>query len=484
MTTKNSVFSNLIWRFMERCGAQGVTLVVSIVLARLLDPDTYGTVALVTIFITIFNVFIDSGLSTALIQKKEADSLDFSSVFYFNLVVCIILYLVMFFCAPLIAMLYENPQITPIIRVLSITLLISGVKSIQQAYVSRTMQFKKFFFSTLGGTVSAAVIGIVMAYFGFGIWALVAQQILNNAIDTVILWFTVKWRPTGKFSLSRLKTLFSYGWKILLSTLLNTIYEDMRQFIIGKSYSSSDLAYFNQGKKFPQLIVNNINSSIDSVLLPKLSGEQDDCERICAMTRRAIKTSVYVMAPLMIILSVAAEPLVILLLTEKWLPCVPFLRIFCVTFIFYPIHTSNLNAIKAMGRSDLYLKLEIYKKIVGVLLLLGTMKLGVMAMAYSQLANSLLCQLINTWPNRKLLKYGYLDQIKDILPEILMAIFAGACAYFIIYLPISTLWTVLIQLFVGGFVYLLLSYIFKLDSFKYIKGIINGTIKKKKASRE
>ncbi len=479
--TKNSVFSNFIWRFMERCGAQGVALIVSIVLARLLDPDTYGTVALVTVFITIFNVFIDSGLSTALIQKKNADDLDFSSVFYFNLAMCIVLYLVMFFCAPLIATLYNNPQLVPVIRVLSITLLISGVKSVQQAYVSRTMQFKRFFFSTLGGTIAAAIVGIIMAYMGFGIWALVTQQILNNAVDTTILWFTVKWRPHKKFSLARMKGLFSYGWKILVSTLLNTIYDDLRQFIIGKMYSSSDLAYFNQGKKFPQLIVNNINSSIDSVLLPKLSGEQDDKSRVCAITRRAIKTSIYVMAPFMIILSVAAEPLVSALLTDKWLPCVPFLRIFCITFMFYPIHTANLNAIKAMGRSDLYLKLEIYKKVVGVALLIGTMKFGVMAMAYSQLVNSLMCQIINAWPNRKLLKYGYLDQIKDIFPEIGTALLTGACIWPISLLPISSLLVTLMQLLLGAAIYVILSHVFRLDSFTYIKNILMGMLHKKRA---
>ena len=213
------VFSNFIWRFAERCGAQLVTFIVSIVLARILTPSDYGTIALVTVFTTILQVFIDSGLSTALIQKKDADDLDFSSVFYFNFVICIILYLIMFVSAPFIADFYKDSSLVSIVRVISLTLIISGVKGVQQSYVSRHMLFKRFFFSTLGGTIFSAVLGIIMAYAGFGVWAIVFQQLSNNAIDTLILWITVKWRPIKKFSWSRLKNLLSFGWKMLASSL-------------------------------------------------------------------------------------------------------------------------------------------------------------------------------------------------------------------------------------------------------------------------
>jgi len=383
-----SVISNFLWRFAERCGAQLVTFIVSIVLARILSPNDYGTIALVTVFITILQVFIDSGLSTALIQKKDADDLDFSSVFYFNFVVCIVLYLLMFFSAPYIAKFYNDLSLTPIIRVISLTLIISGVKGVQQSYVSRNMLFKRFFFSTLGGTIFSAVLGIAMAYAGFGVWAIVFQQLSNNTIDTLILWITVKWRPVKKFSWLRLKNLLSFGWKLLASSLLDTVYNNLRNMIIGKLYTPADLAFYNQGDKFPKLIVTNINTSIDSVLLPTMSNEQDNPVRVKEMTRRAIKTSTYIMAPLMIGLAFCAEPIVRLVLTDKWLPCVPYLRIFCVTYLFWPIHTANLNAINSMGRSDLFLKLEILKKIIGMILLLSTMWFGVMAMAYSLLISS------------------------------------------------------------------------------------------------
>lgn len=478
MKENRVVFSNLIWRFAERCGAQIVTLIVSIVLARILLPEDYGTISLITVFTTILQVFVDSGLGTALIQKKDADDLDFSSVFYFNFVVCLILYSGMFVAAPYIAFFYNNVSLTPVIRVISLTIIVSGVKGIQQAYVSRNMLFKRFFFSTIGGTLFSAAFGIGLAYAGCGVWALVGQQLSNTCIDTFILWMTVKWRPKKMFSWSRLKELLSFGWKMLASTLLDTVYNNIRSLIIGKMYSSSDLAYYNQGRQFPNVIVNNINTSIDSVLLPTMASAQDDRIRVKSMTRRAIKTSTYVMAPLMMGLAFCAEPIVRLVLTEKWLPCVPFLRIFCITYMFYPIHTANLNAIKAMGRSDLFLKLEIAKKLVGMVLLLSTMWFGVMAMAYSLLISSVLGQIINSWPNRKLLNYGYLEQLKDILPGIALAVFMGCCVNLVGLFNLPNFITLLIQIPLGASIYIATSALLHLESFEYLMDMIRPMVRK------
>lgn len=478
--SSTNVITNFFWRFLERCGAQGVTFIVSIVLARLLDPTVYGTVALVTIFTTIMQVFVDSGMGNALIQKKDADDLDFSSVFYFNMAMCSVLYLIMFFAAPLIASFYRMPELTAIVRVLSFVVVISGVKNVQQAYVSRHLMFKRFFFSTLGGTIGAAVIGIAMAYLGFGVWALVAQMLFNAAVDTTILWITVKWRPQKMFSFQRLKSLFSYGWKLLASSLIDTVYNDLRQLIIGKKYSSGDLAYYNQGKKFPQLIVTNINTSIDSVLLPTMSKAQDDMAAVRSMTRRAIKTSTFLMMPAMIGLAVCAEPLVQLILTEKWLPCVLFLRIFCITYAFYPIHTANLNAIKAMGRSDLFLKLEIIKKTVGIIAILITMWISVQAMAYSFLVTTILNQIINSWPNKKLLNYSYLEQVKDMMPQILLSLGMGAAIYAVSFLHLSASLTLLIQIPLGVLVYWSGSKIFHVESYTYIIEMVKNFKKRKK----
>ena len=469
---------NFIWRFAERCGAQGVSFIVSIVLARLLEPSVYGTIALVTVFTTILQVFVDSGLGTALIQKKDADDLDFSSVFYFTFTVCLILYLGMFISAPYIAKFYGDETLVPVIRVISLTLVISGVKNIQQAYVSRNMLFKRFFFSTIGGTIASAFVGIFMAYIGMGVWALVAQQLSNATIDTIILWVTVKWKPKRMFSWKRLKELLSYGWKLLVSALLETVYNNLRNLVIGKLYSSADLAYYNQGDKFPKLIVTNINTSIDSVLLPTMASSQDDSARVKNMTRRAIKTSTYIMAPLMIGLAFCSNTIVELVLTEKWLPCVPFLQIFCITYMFQPVHTANLNAIKAMGKSDIFLKLEIIKKIVGMSLLLSTMWFGVMAMAYSLLVSCVLSQIINSWPNKRLLGYGYLEQLRDFMPGVILAVVMGICVYFIGYINLPNIIVLIIQVIVGATIYIVMSIVFKLESFLYLWNMVKTYLKK------
>ena len=478
MQRKGNVISNFLWRFAERCAAQLVTLSVSIILARILTPSDFGTVSLVMVFTTIMQVFVDSGLGTALIQKKNADDLDFSSVFYFNFAVCLILYAGMFIAAPYIAGFYNDVSLTPIIRVISLTIVISGVKGIQQSYVSRNMLFKRFFFATLGGTIFSAFLGIGMAYAGCGVWSIVAQQLSNTAIDTLILWITVKWRPKKMFSWSRLKSLLSYGWKLLASSLLDTVYNNLRNLVIGKIYTSADLAYYNQGDKFPKVVITNINASIDSVLLPSMSGEQENCERVKSMTRRAIKTSTYIMAPLMMGLLFCAEPIVKLLLTEKWLPCVPYLRIFCFTYMFWPIHTANLNAIKAMGRSDFFLKLEIIKKVMGLALLLFTMRISVMAMAYSLIVSGILSQIINSWPNWKLLNYNYFEQLRDILPSIIIAVGMGICVYFISFIPMPTIVTLLIQIVIGAVIYIGVSAALKLEEFEYLFGMIKSFLKR------
>ena len=466
---KGNVLTNLVWRFAERSGAQLVAFIVSIVLARMLSPEIYGVIALITVFTTILQVFVDSGLGNALIQKKDADDLDFSTVFYVNFVFCGALYVLLFLCAPLIAGFYNDLSLTSLIRVLGITIIVSGVKNIQQAYVSKNMLFKKFFFSTLGGTIIAAFVGIAMAVLGYGVWALVAQQVINVTIDTVILWITVRWRPRREFSIKRVKVLFSYGWKLLLSSLLAIGYNNATQLIIGKKYSSADLAYYNRGQQFPQLIVANINSSIDSVLFPAMASVQDNCQNVKQMTRKSIKVSIYIMAPLMMGLAFTADSVVKLVLTDKWLDCVPYLRIFCISYMFWPIHTANLNAIKAMGRSDLFLKLEIIKKCVGIVLLMITMWFGTMAMAYSLLVSSVCSQIINSWPNRRLLNYGYIEQLKDILPSIFLSVVMGIMVWCVSLIGLPTLFTLIIQVILGIIIYLTGSMTLRIDSFVYVK---------------
>lgn len=472
MDQKEQVVSNLIWRFMERCGAQMVSFVVSIVLARLLLPEQYGQIALISVFITILNVFVDSGFGNALIQKKDADYRDFSTVFFFNVSFCLFLYLIVFLCAPLIALFYEDSSLIPLIRVLSLTIVISGVKNIQQVYVMKNLIFKKFFYATLFGTILSAIVGITLAMRGFGVWALVFQHLTNTFVDTCVLWLTVKWYPKWYFSFCRLKEMFSYGYKLLLSSLMNTVYINFRQLIIGKFYSSADLAFYNKGKQFPYLIVQNVNTSIDSVLFPVMSKAQDNKEELKKMVRLSIKTGSFIMWPLLIGLGAVSESLIELLLTEKWMPCVPYLIIFCLVCGWYPIQTANLNAIKAVGRSDIFLKLEIVQSVCGIALLIPVIHKGVWYIALMFLASSILNCIIIAYPNKKLVGYGCLQQFFDMLPILLLAVIMGAAVYCVKYFIENLYIRLFIQVLVGMAVYTAGATLFKFEAFYYVLSIL------------
>lgn len=456
MTLSKNIFTSLIWKFLERSGTQLVQLIVSIVLARLLSPEDFGVIALVMIFIQIANTFIQSGFNSSLIQKKEADSLDFSSVFWGSLVVSIFLYALLFFSSPFIASYYERPIIEPVLRVLGITLFLGVFNSIQEAFISRNMLFKKLFYRSLGAIIPSGIIGITFAYLGYGIWALVAQQLSNTFFICIIMWYTVKWRPEFLFSFNRLKSLFSYGWKLLVSALIDVGYKNLRSLVIGKMFNPATLAFYTQGNQIPNLIVSNINSSIQSVMLPALSKEQDDLLRIKKMTRRAIVTSSFIILPLMAWLAAIAEPLVLIVLGEKWLPCVPFLQIYCLIYALWPIHTSNLSAIKAVGRSDLFLKLEIIKIILGLSILLYTVFIyqSPIAIALGGAIAGIFGSFINAHPNKKLLSYGYLEQMKDILPSFLLALIMGLGLWWLTKLDLPPILLILFLTFIGAFFYL------------------------------
>lgn len=468
MPSRQMVITNFFWRFFERSGAQIVSFVVAIVLARLLNPSEYGEIALVTILICFLQVFVDSGLGSALIQKKNSDDVDFSTVFFFNMAMSIFIYGLLFVTAPFIADFYSLPNLTSVIRIVGLALIVSGLGNIQHSFISKHLLFKKSFVAVLIGAVGSAIVGVGMAYLGYGIWALVGQYLSNVCLVTLVLWFSVKWRPRILFSFDRLKSLFDYGWKLLVSALLDTGYNQLRQLIIGKFYTTKDLAFYNQGGVFPNTIVTNVNASIDSVLFPAMSAEQDNHNVVRDMTSRAIRISTFVMMPLMVGLAACAEPIVNIVLSEKWQPCVPYLRIFCFTYAFWPIHTANLNAMKALGRSDLFLKLEIVKKIVGLVAILCTMRISVMAMAYSMLVTSVLCQIINAWPNKKLLNYSYLQQVKDMLPQIVLSVVMGTIVYSISFFGVNEWVTLVLQMITGVVIYALISGLFKMDCFIYV----------------
>lgn len=465
---QKKVFSGLFWKFGERIGAQAVSFLVSMILARLLLPSDYGVIALITIFIDIANVFVSSGFGSALVQKKDADEVDFSSVFYFSIGMSWVLYGIVFFLAPVVAGFYGKEILTPILRVMALKLPLAGVNSVQQAYVQKNMLFKRFFFSTLIGTVGSAVVGIAMAYMGFGPWALVAQYLFNSTVDTLVLWVTVKWRPILAFSFERMKTLFGFGWKMLCSELIHTSYGQIRSLIIGKVYTEKDLAFYNQGAKFPSILVTNINSSVSSVLFPAMTQKQDDKEKLKEMVRLSIRVSSYIMWPLMIGLLVVSEPVVTLIFTEKWLPCVPYMQIACVQFALEPVQTANVQAVKAMGKGRTFLIMEIVKKSFGIVMIVAVMYRGVMAIALTAMVVTFFAALVNSTPNRKFLGYTYQEQLADLIPSIVLAVIMGGFVYAASWLPVALVPRLGIQIVVGIVLYLLLSVVFRVSQFEYI----------------
>lgn len=482
MPDKRKIISSLFWKFFERAGTQLIQFGVTIALARILVPEDFGLVALIAIFINVAAVFVQSGLNTALIQKKDADELDFSSVFWASLGIALATYTVLFFAAPFIADFYDQSTLTIIVRVLALTLFIDVFSSIQNAYVSRNMLFKKLFFRSIGAIIPSGILGITLALYGFGIWALVCHQFCNAFLAVAIMWFTIPWRPSFKFSYTRFKSLFSYGWKLLLSSLIDVIYTNLRGLIIGKFFSPADLAYYNRGDTFPFLIVNNINTAIGSVLLPSFAAVQNDTGTLKRMMRRSIITSTFIITPMMIGLAVMAKQVVLLVLGEKWLPCVPFVQICCCIYLFYPIHTANLSAIKAIGRSDIFLILEIIKKICGLTILVASYFYfkSPIGIAYGALVSTLLCSFINASPNKKLLDYGYIEQILDVSPALLLAIPMGAVVYAINLIECPLLLQIFLQVFTGAITYFGLARLFKMERLDYLVKTLQEYRKRKK----
>ena len=480
---KNKAFSGMIWKFMERICAQVVSLIVSIVLARILMPDDYSIVSIVTIFFTFCNVFISGGLNTALIQKKDADVEDYSTVLHTSMFVALILYMVMFFLAPSIANLYSKQILIPVIRIMSLTFFINAFKSVLSAYTSSNLQFKKFFFSTIVGTIISAFVGIYMAINGYGAWALVAQQMTNSLLDTLILYLTTKYRIIFKVSFKKLKSLFSYGWKIFVSSIISVIYDQINPLIAGVKYTSKDLAYYSKGQSYPGLINSTISDTLQSVLFPIMSKVQDNKEMVLSVTRKYIKVASYVIFPMMIGLFSVSDIFVEVVLTEKWLPIVPYIQIFCFSYMLNIIQVGNLQAIKAIGRSDITLILEIVKKsfYLIIIILFVILSKNPIVLALSSIVCTVFATIVNTYPNRKLLGYKYKYQLNDLLPNLIISIIMGIVVYLIKYIQISKVLILILQVFIGIIVYILLSKFTKNENLYYLIDYVRSYFRKRDA---
>ncbi|WP_026491160.1 lipopolysaccharide biosynthesis protein [Butyrivibrio sp. XPD2002] len=474
------VFSGLMWVYLENISAQIVNFIVSIVLARLLEPSYYGTIALVNVFVNLANVFVTSSFSYALIQKKDADEIDYSTMFWFITGISFVFFVGLFIGSPAVGEFYNNPELGTILRVLALRIPLSAYNSVQMAYVSSHMVFKKSFLSNSGGALLSGIFGVVLAYLGYGIWALVAQSLLNVLFNTIILMVVVKWRPQFVFSIDRLVPLIRYGWKLLATGLMFTGYAELRSLIIGKRYSAEDLGFYDRGYSFPRLIAANIDSTINRVLFPALSKQQDDSIRLCEMTRRAAKTSAYLMTPFLFGLAIVAEPLVNVLLGGKWMPCIPYIQIMSIMWWLQPTQTCSAQAIKAIGKSDVYLRIEIISKICGLILLAGAVFVinSVKAIAMSMLIGQIIAVLIYGVYVSRFIGYSLKSQFIDIFIPGMIGVVMCIPLYFIPRIVTNSILCIMIQVCLGSVIYICLSIILKIEEFRYLKGLIAKRTKK------
>ena len=474
--------ASFLFKLTESVGTQGISFVVSVILARLLDPSDYGVLTMLTVFIAVSQVFVQSGLNTALIQKKDVDETDLSSVFYVSLLIAAALYTLLFFLAPAIGAFFGMDALSPVLRVLALVLLPGALVSVQNAVIARQMAFRRLMAASLLSSALSGAVGIGMAAAGLGYWALVGQQLTNQLALALVLLRMVKWRPRALFSWARVRVLIRFGWKLLASSLLETGYNNLRTAVIGKQYAQETLGFYNRGKQFPELVMNAVNGSIQSVMLPVLSDEQDDMLRMKQMMRRSVMVSSFLVLPMMAGLAAVAEPLIRLLLTDKWLPCVPFLQICCIDFAFYPIHTANLQAINAMGRSDVFLRLELIKKSYGLAILAASVLLfdSVYAIAWGAVVSTLLAAVVNASPNRRLLGYGYLEQMRDVLPAMGLSLIMFLTVSALGRLPLAPFPLLVCQTAAGVVIYGALSLLLRLESMRYLTDMLRGLLARRR----
>ena len=471
-TIKHKTIIGALWQFLQQASSLLVSFGVSVVLARLLSPTDFGTVALTGIFISVASVLVDSGLGTSLIQKKEVDALDYDTVFYASMGLSAILYAILFAVAPLIGAIYEQPQVASILRVLGIALFLSGITNVQRAAVIRRMDYKKFFIVTLISSITSGVVGLTLASLGWGVWALVASNLTTGVASIVCLDFIVRWRPHLRFSWQRLKVLYSFGLNLLGASLIGSFFNELRGFLIGLRYQPASLAFYNRGDGIPSIINRNITGIANGVLFPAMSKLQDDKQAVKAAMRRSIKTCTFIIAPTMLLLAVIADKVVLLLYTEKWMMAVPFMRLLCISYILSIIGDTNLYAMMAVGRSDTTFRLEFVKKPIYLAILLYTMTISPLAMAAGTVVYSVIGTIINASPNKKLIQYGYVEQMRDILPPIIAASFAALAALFVGQLAITPYLLLGMQLAAGLTTYWLLAHILHLESYQYIRSTL------------
>lgn len=469
---KQKTVGGVIWSSIERFSVAGLQFVIMIVMARVLAPEDYGLVAMLQIFIAVSQSLVDSGFSQALIRKLDRTQTDLSTVFYFNIGVGVFLYLVLFFTAPLIASFYDAPMLIPITRVIALGMVFNSLAVVQRALLTIKIDFKTQMKATVTAAIISGVIGISMAYTGFGVWSIVAQQVSNLGINTLILWIVSKWLPSGRFSMQSFRNLFGFGSKLLLSGLIDTIWKNIYLIVIGKAFSKADLGYYTRAHQFSDFPSANLTGVFQRVTYPVLSSIQNDDNRLALNYRRVLRVAAYIIFPIMIGMAAVSTPMVRILLTDKWLFTADLLKIICISMMFYPVHAINLNLLQVKGRSDLFLRLEIIKKIIGIIVLIATIPMGLIVMCIGQIFSSIICLAVNTYYTGKLIDVGFIRQMKDLIPIMVLSFAMGFAAYFVM-IPFDNAYAqLLIGIIVGIVFYILFSYLFKFKEMEELISII------------
>ncbi|MBD5312394.1 MAG: lipopolysaccharide biosynthesis protein [Bacteroides sp.] len=471
---KHRTVKGTIWSSIERFSVQGILFIVTIIMARLLTPADYGLVGMLAIFIAVSQSLIDSGFSQALIRKQDRSEIDNSTVFYFNIVVGIILYIILYLCAPLIAKFYSEPKLVPITRLIGLNIIFNSLAVVQRALLTIRLDFKTQAKASLIGAIVSGIIGIIMAYTGFGVWAIVTQQIFNLALVTLFLWLLSHWKPILIYSWDSFRELFSFGSKLLGAGLLDTLYRNLYLIVIGKIFRASDLGYYTRAHQFSDFASSNVTSILQRVSYPVLCTIQNDDERLANVYRRMLRTSTFIIFPMMMLLAAVSRPLVLAFLTEKWLFASTLLIPLCFGAMWYPVHAINLNLLQVKGRSDLFLRLEIIKKCIGIMIICVTIPFGLLVMCWGTVVNSVVSLIINTYYTGKIINLGFLTQMRDILPILFLSLTVGAMVFLILNFVHMYSWlSLLVGIVIGIILYSVFAKILHFKEFSELIAIIH-----------
>lgn len=469
----------MFWQFLQKISTQLVAFCVSVVLARRLDPEDFGVVALAGMFIVLLGIFSDGGLGPALVQKKDADERDFNTMFVTQLVFSSLMYVVIYLTAPFFARLFEKETLVPIIRVMALTMPLGALAGVQNSVVTRRMMFRWYFYASLSSTFVSAAVGLYMAFNDYGAWALVGQQIAAIVTSTIVIFCLLDWHPKFQFCSDRFKPLLSSGLKFMGTSLMGTFFGQLRGYALGLKYSASDLAYYNRGEGIPNLLCNNIDSTIQAVLFPALSKIQDDKPAVKRAIRRAIRTSTYILFPILFGIAAIADKLIIIVFTDKWAPSIPFMQILSIVLAIGIMCSVNLQALRATGHIGTVLKLEFLKKPIMLVMILLTMQISPLAIAWGMLFFNIFVYFVNSYPNKKNIDYSYRDQILDVLPNTLLASAMVVIVYLIGRLDMNIYVLITIQILIGASFYIGMSYLLKLETFNYVLVTAKSYIKRK-----